>query len=101
MRVEALIHPPADTQWPRGAQAVQLEEAQRLLRLLERQAQRLAAREIGETLQLLEQHARRTKDPESSALVAEIRALSPEQQPPARLRRRLADQRQALGSQGA
>ncbi|WP_295386266.1 hypothetical protein [uncultured Thiodictyon sp.] len=101
VRVEALIHPPADTQWPRGAQAVQLEEAQRLLRLLERQAQRLAAREIGETLQLLEQHARRTKDPESSALVAEIRALSPEQQPPARLRRRLADQRQALGSQGA
>ncbi|WP_295448913.1 hypothetical protein [uncultured Thiodictyon sp.] len=99
VRVEGLVHPPDETHWQRGAEAAQLAEAERLLRLLECQAQRLAAREIGETLRVLEQHARRTKDPESSALVSEVRALPLEQQPPARLRRRLADQVIAFGDQ--
>ena len=96
-RVEALVHPPAQTRWPPGAQAGQLAEAERLLRLLERQAQRLAAREIGATLQVLERHARRTRDPQVQALVAEVLGLPPEQPPPVRLRRRLAEQLRVLG----
>jgi len=96
-RVEALVHPPAQTRWPRGAEAGQLQEAERLFRLLERQAQRLAAREIGETLQVLERQARRGADPRVRALVAAVQGLSPEQPPPARLRRQLAEQLRALG----
>lgn len=91
LRVEALTHPPEHINWPRGAEEAQLTEAERLFRLLERQAQRLAAREIGETLLALESHARRTQDPEVRTLIDEARALPSEQQPPARLRRRLAD----------
>ncbi|WP_295432689.1 hypothetical protein [uncultured Thiodictyon sp.] len=96
-RVEALVHPPAQTRWPRGAEAGQLQEAERLFRLLERQAQRLAAREIGETLQVLERQARRGADPRVQALVAAVQGLPPEQPPPARLRRQLAEQLRALG----
>ena len=74
-----------------------MQEAERLFRLLERQAQRLAAREIGETLQVLERQARRGADPRVRALVAAVQGLSPEQPPPARLRRQLAEQLRALG----
>jgi len=100
VRVEALTHPPAQTHWPRGAEERQLQEAERLLALLERQAHRLAAREIGEHLQVLARHARRFQDDETQALVEEVQALPPEQPPSARLRRRLADQRLALGLDG-
>ena len=97
LRVEALTHPPEPSQWPRGAEEGQLQEAERLFRLLERQAQRLAAREIGDAVQVLERQARRTQDPEVSALIAEVQALPPEQPPPARLRRRLAERLLAGG----
>ena len=96
-RVEALVHPPAQTRWPRGGEEGQLREAERLFRLLERQAQRLAAREIGETVQLLERQARRGAGPQVRALVAAVQGLPPEQPPPARLRRQLAEQLRALG----
>ena len=91
LRVEALVHPPADTRWPRGAQAWQLREAERLLGLLERQAQRLAAREIAGHVQVLQRHAQRAQDTAAQAVVDEVLALPPEQPPPARLRRRLAE----------
>ena len=97
LRVEALTHPPEPSQWPRGAEEGQLQEAERLFRLLERQAQRLAAREIGDAVQVLERQARRTQDPEVSALIAEVQALPPEQPPSARLRRRLAERLLAGG----
>ncbi len=91
IRVESLVHSPAQTRWPRDAQERQLREAERQLRMLERQAQRLAAREIAEHMEILERHALRAKDADAQAVVDEIGALPPEQSPPARLRRRLAE----------
>ena len=79
------------TRWPRDAEEWQLREAERLLGLLERQGQRLAAREVAEHVEVLERHALRAGDGEARTLVDEVRALPPEQPPPARLRRRLAE----------
>lgn len=91
VRVEALVHPPSQTRWPRDAEEWQLREAERLLGLLERQGQRLAAREVAEHMEVLERHALRAADGEVRTLVDEVRALPLEQPPPARLRRRLAE----------
>ena len=91
LRVEALVHPPTATPWPGNAQEWQLREAERLLGLLEHQAQRLAAREIADHLRLLQQDVRRTRDGLVQAVVDEVAALPPEQPPSARLRRRLAE----------
>jgi hypothetical protein len=90
-RVEGLVHPPAHTRWPKDAESRQLTEAGELLQRLERQSERLAAREIAAHLALLDQHAERTKDGNARALVDEIAGLPPEQPPPAHLRRRLAE----------
>jgi hypothetical protein len=97
-RVEALTHPPENIPWPRGVEEAQITEAERMFRLLERQAHRLAAREIGETVQTLEGNVRRTQDPEVRTLIEEVRGLPLEQLPPMRLRRRLVDRMLALRS---
>jgi hypothetical protein len=91
LRVEGLVHPPAQTRWPKDAESRQLDEAERLLARLERQSERLAAREIAEHLAALDQHAKRTNDSDAQTLVEEIAGLPPEQPPPAHLRRRLAE----------
>jgi hypothetical protein len=91
LRVEALVHPPTATRWPGNAREWQLREAERLLGLLEHQAQRLAAREIADHLRILQQDVRRTRDGLVQAVVDEVAALPPEQPPSARLRRRLAE----------
>jgi hypothetical protein len=70
---------------------LQLREGERLFGMLERQAQRLAAREIARHVQVVQQYARRVKDSEALAVVDEVMGLPPEQPPPARLRRRLAE----------
>ncbi|WP_295577867.1 hypothetical protein [uncultured Lamprocystis sp.] len=91
LRVEALVHPPTGTRWPGHAQEWQIREAERLLALLEHQAQRLAAREIAGHLLVLRQDVRRTRDGLVQAVVDEVAALPPEQPPSARLRRQLAE----------
>jgi hypothetical protein len=98
LRVEGLAHPPAQTRWPKDAESRQLDEAERLLARLERQSERLAAREIAEHLAALAQHAERTNDSDAQALVSEIASLPPEQPPPAHLRRRLAELARPLRS---
>jgi len=90
-RVESLIHTPEDLCWPEGAEREQLDEARRLLRDLEIQAHRLAAHQIARDLSTLEKHTRRSNDPEAEQLVRDLKALAPEQQPPAILRERLRE----------
>jgi hypothetical protein len=91
LRVESLAHPPSQTRWPGDGEALQLQEAERLLGLLERQCQRLAAREVAEQLEVLQRHALREKDPQARSIMDEIAALPSGQPPSAALRQRLAE----------